>query len=127
MPVHLDPRKNVEDFSVRPEEISRSNDAHLPRAVQVLLLPHAVGFERSVGRVARQRKVQSQLFVEFSQVFRGICTDAQDRRPQTVELLLRVPILGRLAGSTRCAGSGEKVEDEIPASEICQVDFPARV
>ncbi len=111
------------DLSVRPDEEGTAGDAHERSAHKLLQSPGAVGFDRFVFRIAQQREIELQLFLESRLCFHGIGAYPKDNHTQLIELRFGVTKLGRFDRSTGCVGFWKEKEEHALAFEVFERDF----
>ena len=113
--------KTVPNLPVRIDDVSGAHNSHGLLAVEILLLPDAVGFQHGVGGVARQGKIQLVLVAKLLQLFHRVTAYTQNPCSQLVQFFFGVTELVRLARSTRGVGFGEKEKNQVLPLKVFEV------
>lgn len=124
---HLHLGENLEDPSVRPDDVRGAHDAHFLHPVHGLFLPNPVGFEHGVRRVPGEREIERIFVVKFLEIVNGVTAHPEDDRSKMVQFFFGVTELVRLAGSAGGISFGKEIEDKCFPTKITEGDFFSRV
>ena len=111
------------EHAVGADQEGAADDTHERPAHELFRSPGTVRFDRFVGGIAQQRKIQFLLGLEIRERLFQVGACAEDQQATFVELLLCVTKLGRFDRSTGSVGLREEKEDDAFAAKIRKRNF----